>query len=181
MKFQKAFTLLELMIVLAIIGIITAIGWPAYIEQGLAGNRTDGIAATNAVSIALIQYESDNGDFVWDAAPGAVTVDNAHNRYLPNVAVGTGNSNPANNDTCIQNRGFRYSTDDTRYESCRGYYSISVDTGHTSGFKITTLAIGNQVNDDDCRSFTLDNNGVKGYTATTGNTNSSVKRCWGSN
>jgi len=174
MNQHKGFSLLELMITMAVIGLIAGIAWPMFTEQGRVNNRTDAILATNSVSLALAQFQSDSvNGYVWDANPGAVTIANAHNRYLPNVAVGTASGTPADN-VCAQNRGFRWVPVPGRYESCRGLYSIAVVVADADGdgvgeaFTITTAAIAGrgQDQDEECASFTLDSNGVKGHIAT---------------
>jgi len=43
MKKVKGFTLVELMIVVAIIGILASVGYPAYTNAVKKGNRADGI------------------------------------------------------------------------------------------------------------------------------------------
>jgi len=180
MKQQKGLSLIELVIVLAVIAILATIGWPIYLEQSYINKRSDAVIATNSVAAALTQYATDKGNFVWNANPGAVTVDNAHNLYKPNVDVGNDATDPLKNRTCTEDRGYRWSTTNTRYESCNGYYVITVSTADASGFKITTVPTPGTdlaANDADCTQFTLDNNAVKGFD---GSSDSSVKRCWGS-
>lgn len=53
MKNQKGFTLIELMIVVAIIGIIAGIAYPSYMESVRKSNRADAKAALNDVSQRL--------------------------------------------------------------------------------------------------------------------------------
>lgn len=52
-KKQKGFTLIELMIVLAIIGVISAIAYPSYQESVRKSNRADGKATLNDVAQRL--------------------------------------------------------------------------------------------------------------------------------
>lgn len=179
MKNQKAFSLIELVIVLAVVGMLATFGWPAYLDQARSNKRSDAIIATNAVAMALTQYQSDNGIFKWDASPGGATTNNAHNRYLPLVSVGGNNSNAAQNNICTQDRGFRYSTANSRYESCRGDYVIVVTVANSGAtFSIATTPVAGTdlaQNDTNCPTFTLTDTGTKGV-----GSGSSVKRCWGS-
>lgn len=173
-KQQTGFNLIELMVVMAIIGLLASMGWKMFTEQGRTNNRTDAILATNAVSLALTQFQSDNTlGFVWSVPPGAVTAPNAHNRYLPLVVVGPASDGSTFDNTCSQQRGFRWAVANARYESCRGFYFITVipvdadGNGVNEAFTITTTAIVGrpQENDFECNSFTLNNNGVKGHIA----------------
>lgn len=50
---QRGFTLIELMIVVAIVGIISAIAYPSYMESVRKSNRADAKAALNDVSQRL--------------------------------------------------------------------------------------------------------------------------------
>jgi len=177
-KRQIGFTLIEMMVAVAIVGLLMTMGWKMYDEHSRTNNRTDAILATTAVALALTKFETDIGSYTWTTPPGAVTVANAHNRYLPQVAVGLVSGTVADN-LCSERRGFRWVPVPGRYESCRGLYSIVVDIAPTvaaapgSGdgtdvaYLITTTAIANRPQrlDLECNTFTLNSNGVKGHTA----------------
>ena len=53
MKMQKGFSLIELMIVVAIIGIIAGIAYPSYMESVRKSNRADAKASLNDVAQRL--------------------------------------------------------------------------------------------------------------------------------
>ena len=64
MKFvQKGFTLIELMIVVAIIGILAAIAIPAYQDYTIRAQVTEGINLADAVKVAVADYYTQNGVF----------------------------------------------------------------------------------------------------------------------
>jgi len=69
----KGFTLLELMIVVAIIGIIAAFGYPAYIEQVTKARQADGQGALVSLANAMERYYTQNNTFV-GAAVGAAGI-----------------------------------------------------------------------------------------------------------
>jgi type IV pilus assembly protein PilA len=60
---QKGFTLIELMIVVAIIGILSAIAIPAYHHYTLKSEATVGISTTNALTTNIELYIQENGQF----------------------------------------------------------------------------------------------------------------------
>lgn len=63
MKISKGFTLVELMIVVAIVGILSAIAYPSYRESVIKAHRTDGKAALLAAAQAMERYYTENQNY----------------------------------------------------------------------------------------------------------------------
>lgn len=58
---QKGFTLIELMIVIAIIGILAAIALPAYQDYTVRAKISEGAIAASALKIGVTELFADNG------------------------------------------------------------------------------------------------------------------------
>jgi type IV pilus assembly protein PilA len=58
---QKGFTLIELMIVIAIIGILAAIALPAYQDYTVRAKVSEGAIAASAMKIGVTEMFADNG------------------------------------------------------------------------------------------------------------------------
>lgn len=61
---QQGFTLIEVMIVVAIIGILAAIAYPSYDEYVKRGNRTEGQAFLSDVAARQERYFSQNNAYI---------------------------------------------------------------------------------------------------------------------
>jgi len=158
MKKQLGLTLTEMIIAVAIIGIIAAVAWPAFERQSAKGRRTDAAMALTSARQALIAFRSDNGSYPADAATAVVELQN----YRP-----TAPNTPAVD--CKNGRGYQITAGGLA--SCQGYYNITVDNGaDANSFDlIATPAINFG---DECATLTLDHLGTRGSTG------GPADRCW---
>ena len=62
-KKTRGFTLIELMIVIAILGILASIGYPAYTSYVKKGNRADAIASLLALKGRMEEYYMNNDSY----------------------------------------------------------------------------------------------------------------------
>jgi type IV pilus assembly protein PilE len=70
MKLQNGFTLIELMIVVAIIGILSAIALPAYSNYVIRAKIPDATSNLATKRVAMEQYYQDNIPHTYAGAPG---------------------------------------------------------------------------------------------------------------
>ncbi|WP_076409799.1 type IV pilin protein [Shewanella sp. UCD-KL12] len=66
MKVMKGFSLIELMIAVAIMGILAAVIYPSYTEFVTKGGRADGLAAVMRVANLQEQFYLDNRQYATD-------------------------------------------------------------------------------------------------------------------
>lgn len=94
-SFQKGFTLIELMIVIAIIGILAAIAIPAYQNYTIRSQVTEGLSLADGWKTAVSEYYDQNGSFPTTfsvtGGPGAIAAAAASTgKYVSSVTVGVG-------------------------------------------------------------------------------------------
>jgi type IV pilus assembly protein PilE len=157
MKKQLGLTLTEMIIAVAIIGIIAAVAWPAFERQSAKGRRTDAAMALTSARQALIAFRSDNGSYPADANSAMTELQN----YRP-----TAPNTPAID--CKNGRGYQITAGGV--DSCQGYYNITVTAANANSFTLTatpTITRG-----DECTTLTLDHLGTRGSTG------GPADRCW---
>ncbi len=88
MRKQQGFTLIELMIVVAIIGILAAIAIPAYQDYTIRAQVSEGLNLTGACKAAVTEYYQDQGTFPGDnAKAGLEAKANIKGKYTTQVEV----------------------------------------------------------------------------------------------
>lgn len=147
---SHAFTLIEVMVVVAIIAILAAISWPIYQSQRLKSQRTEAVAIASMLRMEMERCAANNNGVYVAACTGTAT-----GLVLPAIRA-------------------KYDPTGTRGDI---YKSAIVISGAGATYSITISNIPH--NDDDCDTFTINNIGVKGYSSINGAVSNTV-RCWGS-
>lgn len=90
---QKGFTLIELMIVVAIIGILAAIAIPAYQDFTIRAQVSEGMSLASSVKASIAEYFQDRGVFppVGLVDLGMDAANPPSGKYVDQITVGAGN------------------------------------------------------------------------------------------
>jgi type IV pilus assembly protein PilA len=89
-KMQKGFTLIELMIVVAIIGILAAIAIPAYQDYTIRAKITEGLNLADSAKTAVAESFQSGGLTGLTAAATSWNGSFAKTKYVTAITVGTG-------------------------------------------------------------------------------------------
>jgi len=117
-KDKKGFTLIELMIVVAIVGILAAIAIPAYIDYTVRAKVTEVSVAADALAQALSEYHASRGEFPDDT--GAYATVNAFAAVSTSYATWT----------------YHYTDDDHAYFEAN-FANLNPISGNTLNLQVT--------------------------------------------
>lgn len=88
-KVQQGFTLIELMIVVAIIGILAAIAIPAYQDYTIRAQVSEGMNLSAAAKAAVTEFFQDRGTFPANNVDAGLAINTAiQGNYVSQVTVG---------------------------------------------------------------------------------------------
>ena len=91
LKAQQGFTLIELMIVVAIIGILAAIAIPAYQDYLIRSQVSEGLAMASASKAAVSEYYANRGSWpANNAAAGVGSAANIDGKYVSAITIAGG-------------------------------------------------------------------------------------------
>ena len=89
MKKQQGFTLIELMIVVAIIGILAAIAIPAYQDYTIRAQVSEGLNLSGGAKAAVTEYFQDRGLMPTNNSQAGLE-NNIQGKYVSQVSVAAG-------------------------------------------------------------------------------------------
>lgn len=141
MKNQNAFTLIELMIVVVIIGVLAAIAYPSYRDSVNKSHRADAEGVLMGLGNAMERHFTEINSYCDAANGGTAETD---------CGIGTG-------DTGVPSI---YAIP----SGTTSYYNVTISAATHDSFTLSAEPVGAQVNDR-CGTLTLTHTGVKGNSA----------------
>ena len=90
---ERGFTLIELMITIAIIGVLAAIAIPAYQDYTIRAQATEGLTLSTAVQAAVVDYYDQTGNWPTSISGGGTALNYAaapSGNYVTAIATNAG-------------------------------------------------------------------------------------------
>lgn len=85
---QQAFTMIELMTVMAIIGVLAAIALPAYQSYSIRAQIAEGLGLTGPLTLAIAAYHNDIGTYPSNNTAAALPPPDAYaGRYVDSIGI----------------------------------------------------------------------------------------------
>ena len=151
-------TLIELMVVVAIVALLGAIATPLYLDSVRKGRRADGVAALNQLLLMQERYRANQPQY-------------ATYLLLDGTALaGVGSADDAGAAASATTPG-------------GGHYLLSIVSAGTTGYAVRAVGQGGQARDGDCVVLQVDVSGgnivhASGATAALGNATAANQACW---
>ncbi|MHB9022030.1 MAG: pilin [Halothiobacillus sp.] len=84
---QKGFTLIELMIVIAIIGILAAIAIPAYQDYTIRAQASEALSLLDGLKTPMYEYYTNKGTWPTNTTTGFVTATSYAGNYVASITL----------------------------------------------------------------------------------------------
>ncbi|MET0105734.1 MAG: type IV pilin protein [Sedimenticola sp.] len=145
---NSGLTLVEVMIVIAVIAVLTGVGYPLYTDYIIKSRRADARIALEQIAHAQERYNTVSNTYTTDLT--LLSLSGEINDRI---------SDDSNNATTV---------------SEAGYYGITVTAATQTTFDLSAAPVSgkSQANDTDCTGLTLDELGIKGGSG------ADSSKCW---
>lgn len=132
---QKGFTLIELMIVIAIVGILAAVALPAYQDYTARAQMSEALTLAEGQKTAVVEYYSNNGVFPKNnASAGVASASEIVGKYVAKVDV-SGNTITSTMKTSGVNKDISGATLVLEGAQKSGSFTWTCKAGSSNGVK----------------------------------------------